>query len=91
MKQHAPAYWPTRIMLAVGFIMTAMLLALALALGPVTQGPGLFEQWPVVLGLPADVVGRLAGLVPALVGIVWMLRIFRGPRDEPPGWRYRDR
>jgi protein-S-isoprenylcysteine O-methyltransferase Ste14 len=27
----------------------------------------------------------------ALVGLVWMVRIFRGPRDEPPAWRYRDR
>jgi len=26
-----------------------------------------------------------------IVGLVWMIRIFRGPRDEPPPWRYRDR
>jgi hypothetical protein len=30
-------------------------------------------------------------LVIALVGLAWMIRIFRGPRDEPPRWRYRDR
>jgi hypothetical protein len=26
-----------------------------------------------------------------LVGLNWMLRIFRGPRDGPLLWRYRDR
>ena len=25
-----------------------------------------------------------------LVGLVWMIRILRGSRDEPPPWRYRD-
>ena len=33
----------------------------------------------------------LAGLVVAGVGLGWMIRILRGPRDEPPPWRYRDR
>ena len=33
----------------------------------------------------------LAVLVVIVVGLVWMIRIFRGPRDEPPPWRYRDR
>jgi hypothetical protein len=32
----------------------------------------------------------LPGLVGILVGLVWLVRIFRGPRDEPPPWRYRD-
>ena len=26
----------------------------------------------------------------AVMGLIWMVRIFRGPRDEPPPWRYRD-
>jgi hypothetical protein len=33
----------------------------------------------------------LAGLVTAGVGLAWMIRILRGPRDVPPPWRYRDR
>ena len=32
-----------------------------------------------------------AGFVAMLVGLALMIRIFRGPRDEPPRWRYRDR
>ena len=26
-----------------------------------------------------------------LAGVIWMIRIFRGPSDNPPPWRYRDR
>jgi hypothetical protein len=26
-----------------------------------------------------------------VAGVIWMIRIFRGPSDEPPPWRYRDR
>ncbi|MCJ7832602.1 MAG: hypothetical protein MUP92_04040 [Actinobacteria bacterium] len=33
----------------------------------------------------------LIALLLALIGRVWMIRIFHGPRDEPPPWRYRDR
>ena len=83
-----PAYWPTRILLAVGFIATVIALAATPYL--MTQGP-IFRPRPDVLGLPADVALRLAGLVPVLVGFAWMVRIFRGSRDEPPLWRYRDR
>jgi hypothetical protein len=36
-------------------------------------------------------VAVLAGLLVGLIGLVWMIRIFRGPRDEPTPWRYRDR
>jgi hypothetical protein len=88
MKHRQPAYWPTRILLAVGFIATVIAVALSLYL--MTNGP-MIDPQPDILGLPADVVGRLAGLVPVLVGFTWMLRIFRGPRDEPPTWRYRHR
>ena len=34
----------------------------------------------------------IAGCVGLVVGLVWMIRIFRGLRDEPPPpWRYRKR
>jgi hypothetical protein len=33
----------------------------------------------------------IAGCVGMVVGLVWMIRIFRGSHDEPPPWRYRDR
>jgi len=31
------------------------------------------------------------GFLGMLVGLVWIIRIYRGPRDEPPRWRFRDR
>ena len=46
---------------------------------------------PILLGVPASLLIALAALLFAVVGLVWMIRIFRGPRDEPPRWRYRDR
>ena len=36
------------------------------------------------------VVSLVAGEI-AIVGLVWQIRIFRGERDQPPAWRYRDR
>jgi hypothetical protein len=32
-----------------------------------------------------------AAFLGMLFGLAWMIRIFRGPHDEPPPWRYRDR
>jgi hypothetical protein len=89
MENRTPAYWPTRILLAVGCIATGIALALTLA---ILQGPEpMFDSRVAVLGLPTSIVVALVGFVPVLVGFAWMLRIFRGPRDEPPAWRYRDR
>jgi hypothetical protein len=88
MRHRAPAFWPTRILLAVGFVATVVAVALALVL--LTQVP-VFDSRPDVLGLPANIVIAVVGLVPVFVGLVWMLRIFRGPHDEPPAWRHRDR
>lgn len=44
-----------------------------------------------LLGFPAQVVAFVACGAGILFGIAWMFRIARGPRDEPPAWRYRDR
>ena len=85
----APAYWPTRIMLAVAIIATAIVVVFALwsaFLAPPTFGDGRRG----VLGLPAGVLLLFpAGI--AVIGLAWVIRVFRGPRDEPPPWRYRDR
>jgi hypothetical protein len=32
-----------------------------------------------------------AGYLGMIIGLVWMIRIFRGPPDDVPPWRYRDR
>lgn len=44
-----------------------------------------------VLGLPPGLVAGFVAIVMAVGGAVWIYRIYRGLRDEPPPWRYRDR
>jgi TRAP-type C4-dicarboxylate transport system permease small subunit len=86
----APGYWPTRILLAIAIIATAI--ALAFALWSAFWAPPTFgDDNPPVLGLPSTVGLSLLAVGLALLGLVWAIRIFRGPRDEPPPWRYRDR
>lgn len=81
MKHRTPAYWPTRIMLAVG-IAAVVLTAVMLLMEPTsTGGRTRMVEHPLVL----------AAFLAMVVGLVWMLRIFRGSRDEPPAWRYRGR
>ena len=81
MKHRTPAYWPTRIMLAVG-IAAVLFAGVTLVTEPTTMGGGRrMAENPFVL----------AGFLAMVVGLVWMLRIFRGPRDEPPDWRHRSR
>ena len=75
-----PAYWPARIMLAVGIVST--LLAIVLAVVVVSLSTSTSSD-PSMVPLVA------AGV--AAVGLVWMIRIFRDPRDDPPAWRYHDR
>ena len=49
---------------------------------PITLGP---------LSLPGRIVVVTVALALAVVGLIWMLRIFRPRQEEPPRWRYRDR
>ena len=86
MKNRTPAYWQTRVLLAIGFIATVLVLPLSLE-GVIELAP---VSWPALLGLPAPLVVILVGLAMGLFGFAWMLRIFRA-RDEPPTWRYRNR
>lgn len=88
MRNRAPAYWPTRILLAIGFIATVI--ALVVTIGLLAAGQAL-DADPPILGIPRNVVVGALGLVPVLAGFAWMVRIARGPRDEPPPWRHRDR
>ena len=87
--ERAPAWWPTRILLAVGI----GLILVSAVLVPFT--PQAFSSDdPVVLGpllVPTWLVIQLAALLVAVVGLVWMFWIARGPREKPPRWRYRDR
>lgn len=83
-------WWATRVELALAI--AAVVFAAWVVL--FYTGPNLFA--PSFGGhtryLP-QVVPRLIPLFAVLVmvaGLAWMIRIFRGPRDEPPPWRYRD-
>ncbi len=63
----------------------------AYALWSAFWATSMFGGNPGLLGLPATVVPSLIAVSLALLGLVWAIRIFRGPRDKPPSWRYRDR
>jgi hypothetical protein len=85
----APGYWPTRFLLAVAIIGTVAVAfaGWSLYLEPFTIGGGR----PRLLGLPSNVVLSVLAAVTAVIGLIWTIRIFRGPHDEPPRWRYRNR
>jgi hypothetical protein len=97
MRNRTPAYWPTRVMLVVGIIATAevvLLAGAALDLGPLATGACFGCEDPELFGLPlrASFVQAAVSVGLAAVGLAWMIRIFRGLReDEPLPWRYRDR
>jgi len=88
-----PAWWPTRILLAIGI---GAVLTIGFGVwfgnqGGFRYGEGVTDDRVSLLGLPSDVLILVIAFLAALVGLAWMIRIFRGPRDEPPRWRYRDR
>jgi hypothetical protein len=88
----APGWWPTRVLLAIG-IGSVVAIGLGLII-PFGLPHGLSEAAPVSLGplsVPFAVVVAIGEFLAPVVGLIWMVRIFRGPRDEPPPWRHRAR
>jgi hypothetical protein len=87
MSNQTRAYWPTRIMLACAFLAPIVVACLWLLtptpVGPPLIDPSMEQPW---VGIAVVAIGVALWLI----GTVWMVRIFRGPRDEPPPWRYRD-
>lgn len=84
-----PAWWWSRLELAIG---VALVLLIAF-LGSLLASPCFGCSDTISLGPLQVQSGVLAGFVAlavAVAGLVWMLRIVRGSRDEPPPWRYRD-
>lgn len=67
---------------------------LVLGIGALLFGTRVFVAMPTAM-FGADATQQrvivLAALLVIGAGIAWMIRIFRGPRDEPPPWRHRDR
>ena len=81
-----PAYWPARIMLAVGIGATLAVVLLA----PLLLAPhGMTDDRPQVLGLPANAVWAAVVVGLAVVGLLWMIRIYRGSSEESSNWRHR--
>jgi hypothetical protein len=90
--RRTPAWWMVRLELAVGIGLTLLVGQLGWDLAMTVTFGGGYGQWalgPVVL--PKTVVVSAAAFVIALGGLAQMVRIIRGPSDEPPVWRYRDR
>lgn len=97
--KRTPADW-SRLLLAIGIGILLLDLAGLLGLFAIGPGEGCFgcrptELLPIPLGpllIPTQPpFVPLAGLLVGVFGLVWMVRILRGPRDEPPPWRHRDR
>jgi hypothetical protein len=89
--EKAPGYWPTRIMLAVAVTVVGIELLLAPAfLWPGYMEP-MFDPRVALFGIPPGVAMYAASVGMSLAGLARMFRVYRGPRDEPSPWRFRDR
>jgi hypothetical protein len=90
-RRRTPAWWLVRFELAAAIGLTllvgwlgmtrAMVVCFGGCHGRVALGP---------LDMTFDSALLVAALAVAVAGLAWMVRIMRGPRDEPPRWRYRD-
>jgi len=78
-----PQYWMARFLLAFAIVAVPAALFWLVAM-PVTMGGYRGPDW---VGVAIPAVG--AGLW--FAGVIWMIRIIRGPSDDPPPWRYRAR
>jgi hypothetical protein len=87
--KRTPAWSWSRLELAI-----AVVLVLLIAfLGSLYPSPCLSCTDTISLGpllMQSGVLVAIVALAVAVVGLVWMVRIVRGSRDEPPPWRYRD-
>jgi hypothetical protein len=87
--RHTPAWRWSRLHLAIGVV----LVLLIAFLGSFYTGPCFGCTDTISLGpllMQSGVLVAIVALAVAMVGLIWMVRIVRGPRDEPPPWRYRD-
>jgi hypothetical protein len=90
-RRRTPAWWLIRFELAAGVGLTLLVGQLGLdSAMTVCFGGGCNRPLgPLALSANLQVAAAAFGI--AIAGLVWMVRIIRGPRDEPPPWRYRDR
>jgi hypothetical protein len=89
-RRRTPAWWLVRFELAAGIGLTLLVgllgvdwaMTICFGCNPSAVGP---------LPLPPNALLAVGAFAIAVAGLAWMVRILRGPRDEPPRWRYRDR
>ena len=83
------AWWVVRLELLVGIVLTLLVARLGFEAAMTVRIGG--NPPAHVLPLPPHAMLFLGGLAISIVGLVWMVRIIRGPREDPaPGWRYRE-
>lgn len=76
------------IAVAVLAILVTIFLFIAASGGPTPM----FSTPPDFWGLPVNVVLPAAGIVGAIIGLAWMIRIHRAdPEPDQHAWRYRAR
>ena len=77
---HPRRWWIVRIEFAIG--------AAAVGLGLLV-----YVSMPIMMTEPSPGMNPLvlAGLVGLAIGLIWMIRVFRGPKGRPSTRRYRDR
>jgi hypothetical protein len=88
MERRTWGWYAVRLELALG-IVPGVLAGYLFFTSPAINEP--FHDQPEILGLPGNLVVLVIGVLGYAVGLAWMVRMARGPRDEPPAWRYRDR
>ena len=90
--RRTPAWWLVRLELAVGIGLTLLVGRLGVDWAMIVLFGFGHPRWGLgPLALPSNAVVAVAAFAIAVAGLVWMVRIIRGPRDEPPPWRYRAR
>ncbi len=84
-----PAWWLSRFELAVAIgVVAVSALAVSQSGQPCFGCVEMVDIGP--FWVAPKVATAMAALVIAVIGLIWMMRILRGPRDEPPRWRYRN-
>jgi len=81
-------YWIVRIMLVFAIVAPPAALFWLVAMQPGTPGP-IFTASPGFDWVGGAILAGGACLW--FAGVIWMIRIFRGPSGNPPPWRYRVR
>ena len=88
-SRRTPEWWWARfeLVVAIGLILLIGFLGW-LATRPMIGDTDVITLGPLLVS--SRTLGSIAALATAVVGLIWMIRILRGPRDVPPPWRYRD-